>query len=342
MLSNFVFALLMLIQTTSPATILHEPKCSPVASNLVFQSADGGLTWQDVSSGLPHKLEVTNIIADGEELILSSANGIYRSPVKLKSPMWKKDVFLNDKISGVFSGRSGRFARNFDNGFYREVQNTGTWLPIFKNLNGVWKWAVLECPNEHILLGTDHGIYKSSNHGQSWNLALGDEKVFELVQKDKVILANSTNGILRSTDSGETWNWVLRENNMFRNIGVIGEQLYAITNEDEASKDKNSNQKGMANKLLISSDHGQSWKRIDSGLEVGRYVYLNLDKTSSNFINDLTQVGNFMVCSIDSGIFRSADGGKTWERVLTTKENHIFNFSSTGHMIYAVKANRGC
>lgn len=287
-------------------------------------------------------MEVTGIIADGEELILSSANGIYRSPVKLKSPMWKKDVFLDDKISGVFSGRTGRYARNFDNGFYKEIRNVGTWLPIFHNLKGVWKWAVLECSNEHILLGTDHGIYKSSNHGQSWNLVLAEEKVFELIQKDKVILANATNGILRSTDAGETWKWVLRENNMFRNIGIIGESLYAITNEDEAVKEKKCNQKGMANKLLISSDQGLSWKRIDEGLVPGRFVYTNLDKSSTNFINDLTQAGKFLVCSIDSGIFRSSDEGKTWIRVLTTKDNQIFNFTSTGGVIYAVKANRGC
>ncbi|MBK8955223.1 MAG: hypothetical protein IPM34_06675 [Saprospiraceae bacterium] len=342
MLSKIVFICLLFWQSSIPCGFIHEPKCSS-AFDLVYQSTDGGLTWQDVSSGLPSQLEVTDIFSDDREIILSSASGIYRSQTGLKNPSWKKDMFLNDKISSVFKGRSGNYARNFDNGFYKEYMNTGTWLPVFKNLKEVWKWSFLETPNGALFIGSDHGIFKSGNNGQSWFKVLADEKVLDLIQYEGMILASSFEGIFKSTDHGESWQRVLKESNVIRNMGIIGDQVFAITYEEGPQQKAHSNPKEMANKLLISSDLGKTWKRIDERLIAGRFVYqAQCNSNPTWFINDVAKAGEFLVCSIDAGIFRSADQGKTWTRVFTHKENQIFNFTTTGKVIYAVKANKGC
>ena len=58
-------------------------------------------------------------------------------------------------------------------------------------------------------------------------------------------------------------------------------------------------QDGKPNKLFISTDEGKTWQRIDTGLPLVRDI------------QDIVQAGNYLFCSTDAGIFRTADSGKT-------------------------------
>jgi hypothetical protein len=44
------------------------------AENIIFRSADGGQTWQDISEGLPENLPEDGILRDG---LFANDNGIY-------------------------------------------------------------------------------------------------------------------------------------------------------------------------------------------------------------------------------------------------------------------------
>jgi photosystem II stability/assembly factor-like uncharacterized protein len=77
-------------------------------------------------------------------------------------------------------------------------------------------------------------------------------------------------------------------------------------------------------------DGGQTWVSIDAGLPAGRTIA------------SIIQVGEHFFCSHPKGIFRSTDQGKTWELLLPSIKDKVFQLSASGNLIYAIARKRGC
>jgi photosystem II stability/assembly factor-like uncharacterized protein len=295
-------------------------KAGSGASNIVFQSADGGHTWQDVSAGLPADLSTENFFVCNSELYLRAKNGMYHSNAFSKTPVWAPAPSLDKYSTAVTTGRAGILAFNNGGNFFQKLHGTDIWLPVFTNFSDHSVRTVFEAADGSILIGCDSGIFKSKDQGKTWNHVHENGWVIQIVESEGVLICTNVQGILRSTDGGEHWEVVLSEGGVGIDVEVIKGGFAAITYNTESE----------TRRLRTSSDGGKTWYAIDAGLP------------PSSLISGIKQVGETFYCGHPEGIYRSADKGKTWELLLPSIGKKVFNLSVLGNVIYAVPMNGGC
>jgi photosystem II stability/assembly factor-like uncharacterized protein len=294
------------------------------AANVIFKSTDGGQTWQDISEGLPENLQEDGFERDGlfaneSGLYLRAGNGIYHSMPNSTAPFWKKEIFP-DKQRSIAPGKTGIFAYNYDGQFLQKINGTSVWSPMYTNFHENEIRTVFETAGGTVFIGSNNGLFKSTNSGKTWKQVHTGGWVMKLVESNGVLMATSQNGILRSTDHGENWDCVLHEGGVGIAIESIEGGFAAITYNTESE----------TRRVRTSYDGGKTWQPIDAGL------------TAQLSIASIIQVGEYFFCGHPDGIFRSSDKGKTWKLLLPSIENKVFNLFVSGNVIYAIPRNGGC
>ena len=304
----------------------------PSATEAVFVSTDGGQSWQDISAGLPGDFQANCVFAGDGKVMLGSSSGLYHSRISLPAATkWEKEMFLNEPITGLFPGLAGSYARSAQNGLFQEVLGTGLWQPTLTALDNKVIRTVLESPQGAVFAGCDTGIFKSTDGGKTWKQVLAEGWVYSLVAADGVLMGSGAKGVCRSTDGGEHWDWVLTEDRASLKTSVLGGRFVAISGGGGTEQEIKADPIGTASRLRMSTDGGQTWQRLDENHSLGRRI------------SDIEQVGEYLVCSCETGIFRSSDLGKTWKLVLpATADRTSFNFAVSGEVIYAGSVFDGC
>lgn len=194
------------------------------------------------------------------------------------------------------------------------------WLPIYMNFQQKQVNTIFETAGGSVFIGTNDGLFKSTNSGNTWKQVHAGGSVTKLVESNGVLLATSQKGILRSTDDGENWDWVISEGGIGIAVAHIKGGFAAIT-YNTVSKTR---------RMRTTYDGGKTWQPIDAGLPA------NLSITS------IIQVGEYFFCGHPTGIFRSSDKGKTWKLLRPSIESKVFSLSVSGDVIYAIPLNGGC
>ena len=290
------------------------------ASNIIFQSADGGQTWQDISEGLPGNMQASGFCAGGTERYLRTEKGMYRSSIASTSPGWEKEIFIDDRITTILPGRGGLIAFNSQGQFFQKTKVTGIWAPMYTDFLEPSVRTIYEAADGTVFIGCDHGIFKSADKGTTWKHVLENGWVMKIVESGGVLLCTNERGILRSTDGGEHWDSVISEGGVGIVVEVIEGGFAAITYNTESE----------TRRVRTSADGGKTWQAIDAGLP----PHAN--------IASIKQVGEYFYCGHPDGIFRSSDKGKTWELLLPSIGKKVFNLSVSGNVIYAIPLNGGC
>lgn len=333
-----------------------EGKSAGVA-NVIFKSTDGGQTWQDISKGLPEKLQREGVwshgfFANDRGLYLRAGNGVYHNEPTSTTSFWTKEIFPG-KQREIAPGKNGIFAYNFRGQFLQKINGTSDWSPVYtnfqeqavridktidwmyKNYKERWVRTVFETTRGTVFI-VSSSLFRSTNNGKTWeqvHVGVGEMK---LVESNGVLLATYKDGILRSTDDGQTWNRVLSEGGVGIAVERIDGGFAAIVN----------NTKTQTNSIHISMDSGKTWNVIGEELQPSWGSLLikkiGLLQYTSN-ISSIKQMGKYLICGHSDGIFRSSDMGKTWQQLsLPTTENLGFNvLSVSGNVIY-VAPNKGC
>jgi photosystem II stability/assembly factor-like uncharacterized protein len=310
----------------------------PGATNIIFQSKDNGKTWQDISYGLPENVQPENFFAGESDTYLRVKNDMYRSKSNLKSPVWEKEGGLDPRSASIAFNHSGVMAYNYEGQIYQKMSTTGNWSPIYTNFKTHSMRTVFETTDGTVFLGSDRGLYKSTDSGKSWTQVQNEGWVMHMVESDGVLIATGQKGIMRSTDNGEHWQWVIKEGGVGIAIEKIEGGFAAIS----------CNTTTITRRIHISLDDGKTWEAIDDGLR------------PSLFISSIKQVGKYLICGHPDGIFRSSDMGKTWNIVHPSVDNTDFKYRTTlnsdpfddhrkvfkiyvsGNTVYAVAGNAGC
>jgi photosystem II stability/assembly factor-like uncharacterized protein len=299
----------------------------PGVTNIIFQSKDGGQTWQDISHGLPENEQPEDFFAGESDVYLRVKNVMYRSKTNLKAPVWEKENVLPRNTSIAFN-RSGVMAFNYEGQIYQKMPTTGTWLPIYTNFKKQSVRTIFETSDGIVFLGCENGLYKSADRGRSWKQVLTEGWVRDLVESEGVLIGTHQNGIIRSTDNGKHWELVIREGG----VGIAVERI------DGGFAAIAANTSTMSRRIYISLDSGKTWKAIDEGLQ------------PSLLISSIKQMGGYLICSHPDGIFRSSDMGKTWNIVkgkiwnivYSGVEKKLFTIYVSGNVLYAVARDSGC
>jgi photosystem II stability/assembly factor-like uncharacterized protein len=295
-------------------------KVTSGAAKIVFQSTDGGQTWQDISAGLPEGLTPSTFVAGDGELFLGASNGIYRKRTASKAAHWEKEIPLEQSLTTVSAGIGGAIAFSSNGRFFQKLNGTGVWMPIFKDFKGQMVRNVFTTRDGGVFIGCDQGLFKSTDHGKTWKHVVQDGWVIEMVESDGLLLCTNQNGILRSTDGGEHWDAALSE-------GGVGIAVEAVKGGFAAI---NYNTRSQTRRIRTSTDGGKTWQPIDAGLP------------PSMLISSIQQVGDYFYCGHPQGIYRSADQGKTWTLLLPAIGEKVFDLSVSGGVLYAVLREGGC
>ncbi|NEU08387.1 exo-alpha-sialidase [Flavihumibacter sp. R14] len=310
----------------------------PVAkANVVFKSADGGQTWQDISEGLPEVEQPVNFFAGESDLYLQVKNVMYHSKSDLTTPVWEKENVPYPKGASIAFNRSGAMAFSHQGQIYQKVPAAKNWLPIHTNFERTCTHTIFETSAGAVLLGSNNALYKSTDKGKNWKQVQNEGWVANFVESEGVLIATGKNGIMRSTDNGEHWQWVISEGGVGIAIERIQGGFAAISYNAETH----------SRRIRISLDSGKTWQAIDDGLR------------PSLSVSSIKQMGKYLIIGHPDGIFRSSDMGKTWNSVLPGIDKNEFNFITTwnrsvsdpgnvfriyssGNVLYAVAGSSGC
>jgi photosystem II stability/assembly factor-like uncharacterized protein len=290
------------------------------AANIVFKSTDGGKSWQDISEGLPGGKLVGSLFVNDRGFYLRTGNHIYHSKPSNKAPFWEKEIFP-DEHSNIAPGKSGIFAYDYHRGQFRQkINGSSEWLPIYENFQLKGIIDVFETARGTVFIVCDRGrgLFRSADNGKNWKEVT--RGVWKMAESNGVLMANSINGIIRSTDDGENWETVISEGGMGINIEPIDGGFAAITFNIESD----------TRRVRISYDSGKNWQAIDA------------DLPPSMKISSIIQLGSNFFCGHPNGIYRSGDKGRTWQLILPSIENKVFNLSVSGNVIYAIPSAGGC
>ena len=300
-------------------------KNKPEVANIVFKSTDGGETWQDISKGLPetviddYGVGRNVFFADENGLYLTAGKGMYHSKSNSTAPFWTKEIFPHEHNS-ITPGNTRIFAYNYWGGILQKTTGMSMWLPVFTNFQEERIRSIFETAGGSIFIGSDKGLFKSIDKGATWKLVYAGGLVGKLAESNGVLLATSMNGIIRSADNGENWTLVISEGG----VGIAVERIkggFAAITFNTQSKTR---------RMRTSYDGGKTWQPIDAGLKA------QLSMAS------IIQVGENLFCGHPTGIFRSADKGKTWKLLLPSIGDKVFSLSVSGNVIYAIPRNEGC
>jgi hypothetical protein len=330
LLYAFCFPLIAAIPTTT-----HD--VYPKTINVIFQSKDGGQTWQDISQTLPEGEQPEDFFAGESELYLRVKNEMYRSKSNLETPVWKKENVLDPRSTSIAFNRSGVMAYSYDGHIYQKKSSAETWLPIYTDLTDHPVATIFEASDGTVFRSTGKSLSKSVDKARSWK-SVQKGGVQDIVESAGVLVASGQNGIMRSTDHGENWEWVISEGG----VGIAVERIdggFAAISYSTITKSR---------RIRISMDNGKTWTAIDEGLP------------PSMNISSIKQVGKYLVVGHPDGIFRSSDMGKTWNIVhpgvysaipiFLTASNvapsndtrKVFKIYVSGPVLYAVARNAGC
>ncbi|KAA9349447.1 sialidase family protein [Larkinella humicola] len=325
--------------------------------NIIFKSTDGGQTWQDISEGLPEKLQKAGVWRDGffandRGVYLRAGNGFYHSDPNSTSPFWTKEIFPG-KQRNIAPGKNGIFAYDFKGQFLQKINGTSNWSPVYTDfqeqalrLNGTIDYyytnykvkfvrTVFETAGGTVFIVSSNSLFRSTNHGETWKQVHAGGGAMNLAESNGVLLATCREGILRSTDDGQNWERVISEGGAGIAVERINGGFAAIVNNTITQK----------NSIHISLDSGKTWNATGEELQPS-WSSLVMEKIgllqSSSDILSIKQMGNYLICGRSDGIFRSSDMGKTWQQLfLPVTENYGFNLSVSGNVIYVIP-NKGC
>ena len=131
---------------------------------------------------------------------------------------------------------------------------------------------------------------------------------------ETIYLGAATGGVWKSEDDGDSWDFMFEDMDLI-SIGDIAidpndeETIYAGTGEANSSSFS-----FIGNGIFKSTDAGETWEF--SGLELSAYIgRIIVDYNNSDRIF-AAACGNLFTPSEERGIYRSLDGGTTWERML--------------------------
>ncbi len=254
-------------------------------------TSDGGTSWsQGVGIQSPDVNAVTmhdgtlyagtqNGWSIGEEVYTSVDGGATWSPTT---------TLGGHIIRGLTSHGAYVFAGTEGGGVFRSDNGGGIWEPVNTGLSGsALKIRAFLPLGGLLLIGTDDGVYYTSDFGGLWTSAgAAGIRVLSLAGEGSVVYAGTDNGggFHRSADGGLTWTQTGSSPGNGYSVAVVGPTVYAGTT-----------------RVQHSDDGGDTWTNDDTGMGA---------HSTGNPVFGLAVDGDTLYAGTsDAGVFAAYVGG---------------------------------
>jgi len=196
-----------------------------------------------------------------------------------------------------------------------------------------------------ILVGTDNGIYRSTDNGLIWSHFTVDTSypiITDLSKTDQYIFAGTFNGVYSSMDTGKTWQQL---GPFYSILSVFAKDsmVLACIHGGGLFRSENNGKDWKP----INGDHFYSYITHENKIFAGTFsgIYVSIDKglnwilsgLPNRIVNSISKNGRYFFASNYDGIFRSNDYGMTWEEFdqgLPLDELHVSSVFATDSLVF--------
>jgi len=242
------------------------------------------------------------------------------------------------------------YAASATGGVFKTTNNGVTYEPVFEReaTHSVGDIAVHQKEPEIVWVGTGEranrqssswgdGVYKSTDGGSTWtNMGLADSHhigriVLHPDDIDIVYVAamghlwgnNEERGLYKSTDGGASWSKTLHIDEMTGIVDIAmdpsdADVLYAAAYQRQR-KPYGFHGGGPGSGLYKSTDGGETWRELRSGLPEGEYgrIGISIYRADPSIVYVCVEQGERYTASTSyeqrlAGIYRSEDHGESW------------------------------
>jgi photosystem II stability/assembly factor-like uncharacterized protein len=262
---------------------LHVPQKT---ISIIYHSVDGGRTWIPFDTGISSDATVSSFLVMNNEIFATTDNhGIYL--IKDGQIEWKRideDLPKDIDINALSAVGDSFVIGTLKDGIMLSTNRGKNWhypnIPI-KNV----PIRCLYTKGNILFAGTDNGIYRSLDSGNSWEYLWKGVQVNGFTEVNDKIFAALMNGATMTNDDGANWKYVYKPHTL-HDISTDGERIFAMTLGDGLKK---------------TSNDGLTWEKINNGLGT-----LNL------YTFELKRFDNKIFAAQWYGIYTSQDSGKSW------------------------------
>jgi len=282
----------------------------------IARSTDNGNTWQVVPSIITNAGE--SIVSDNA-IIVAEDNFIWRSTDDGTS--W--DVVEQFALTGIssFAKAGTKLFGAATTGIQTSTDNGASWsFEPFSD--GAYSFS---SNGSTIYLGSSSKVFKSTDVGATWidvSTGLGNGGIKALLFDGTNLFAGTpadSAGVYRSTNGGTSWDPAaagLPIGKVIRSLISFGAYVFAGTEGDG---------------IYRSSDHGDTWAKVDT----------NNNLLAHQLVFTFCTKDNALFAGAANGIYKSTDGGATFQRIINGFPPNIGLFAwsltaSDGDIVAAV------
>lgn len=247
----------------------------------------------------------------------------------------KTTLYVGAASGGVWKSSDG--GTTFKPVFDREpVQSIGAITVDPTNHETIWVGTGEAWTRNSVSVG--NGIYKSTDGGDTWkNMGLpNSERIAKIIvdPKDgntvyacvpgKLWSDSADRGLYKTTDGGAHWNLILKGGNLStgcasismdaNNPGVLFAGMWDFRRKGWTFRSGGESPTAKSGSgLFASSDGGKSWTEVTSAANKG-FPEKPFGRIAVTVAPSDSKIVYAFVESTDSALFRSDDGGKTWDK----------------------------